>query len=166
MRASGGLSPNAPAARNASTAARTGDANWRSVRVARVFGGDDEAAGRGVPVGQRRRDVVDRSARDGRRVQLAQPLVDGALPEDLGEFGGQRPCPLASPRERMLHCGRPITRVQNFSLATPTTSQPSLASNTWNGTNDGCAECRVRAGSKPAFRCHVATSVSIDTAVS
>ena len=49
-----------------------------------------------------------------------------------------------------------VSRCQNFSLAQPTTSQPSLASKAWNGTSDGCAECRVRAGVKPALRCQVA----------
>lgn len=47
-------------------------------------------------------------------------------------------------------------RCQNFSLAQPTTTQPSAVGKSWNGTSDGCAEYRVRDGVKPALRCQAA----------
>ncbi len=56
------------------------------------------------------------------------------------------------------HSGCPTTgarRRQNFSFGHPTMIQESLVWNAWNGTSDGCAECRGRDGTKSVFSAQV-----------
>ena len=116
----------------------------------------DQVAGLGVRLGQRRGDVVDRPARDrgGRsgsshsstvrvtKISSSSGMSTSRLHVAVGEgvrSAGRRPLRRARARS--------TSRCQNFSLAQPTTIHPSLASKAWNGTSDGCAECRVRTGS-------------------